>query len=91
MKTKNKIFNLYMEYKLNRYFNFMKEQKIVSSAFIIVCASMINGVIRKLADEIILPYSKGNFVKINVKEYIGLLLYMLIVTFILFLFIDYFE
>lgn len=80
-----------MESKINKYMIFMKDQKIVSSAFIIVCASMINGIIRKLADEIILPFSQGKSIKINTKEYIGLFLNMIIVTFVLFLFIDHFE
>ena len=58
-----------MESKINKYMNFMKNQKIVSSAFIIVCASMINGIIKKLADEVILPFSQGKSIKINTKEY----------------------
>ena len=69
----------------------MRERKTVSSACVIICASMITNFIKKITDEIIIPYSKGTFHNIDIYEYIGLSINIFVVTFILFLFIDYFE
>ena len=60
--------NKFVTNRIFMYIDYMNKQKIVSSGFVIICASMINNIVKKMVDDIILPYSKGNFVKIDIKE-----------------------
>ena len=73
------------------YIDYMNKQKVISSGFVIICASMINNIVKKIVDDIIIPYSKGNFVEIDIKEYVVLIINIFVVTFILFNIINYLE
>jgi hypothetical protein len=83
--------NKFVTNRIFMYIDYMNKQKIISSGFVIICASMINNIVKKMVDDIILPYSKGNFVKIDIKEYIVLIINIILVTFILFNIINYLE
>ena len=72
-----------------KYIEYIKDTNLLSSTFIIIFASLINSIIKKFYDEIIIPFCKSEEFKINIYEYIALIINIIIITFILFLFIYY--
>jgi len=77
--------------EINKYFEFISKQKVVSSAFVLIFANLLNQIFKKLIDDIIIPYSNCENKSINIKEYIGLIINFFIVTFILFVLVDQIE
>lgn len=72
-----------------KYIEYIKDSDVLSSTFIIIFASLMNSIIKKFTDEIIIPFSKSEELKININEYILLIINTVIITFILYLFIYY--
>ena len=74
-----------------KYIEYIKDSDVLSSTFIIIFASLMNSIIKKFTDEIIIPFSKSEELKININEYILLIINTVIITFILYLFINYLQ
>lgn len=79
------------------YFNYLKNKKIIPSAFAVVMGSLISGIVKILTKDLILPFSKGNFKKLykNLKNapklYGALIVNFLVTTYMLFVIGSYFE
>ena len=82
-----------MVYKFNEYIRFLKDRNIISSALAIVVVGMINDIVHKLIDDIIIPLTKGeiNLNKKQLKKYSILIANFIFVTYILFVLITHLE
>jgi len=73
---------------LNNFFIYMDKKDIFTTAVSLVIGTTISHIVKKFADEIITPLSKGNIDKLKkfqtYKEYFLLLCNFLITTFILY-------
>lgn len=77
----------------DKYLKYISEKRVLSSGYKLIFVSMINNIINKIIDEIIIPITNGEFEKekINKKEYFALVLNLIVSTYILFIIIDFIE
>ena len=79
---------LYSEYGLHGYAKFIKEKNILGAAIGVVMGSLISQLVKKIAKDIITPFSKGkiNQIKknVNFKLYTALTINFITTSYILF-------
>ena len=79
---------LYSEYGLHGYSKFIKEKNILGAAIGVVMGSLISQIVKKIAKDIITPFSKGKMKQIkknvNLKLYTGLVINFITTSYILF-------
>ena len=79
---------LYSEYGIHEYSKFIKEKNILGAAIGVVMGSLISQIVKKIAKDIITPFSKGNIKQIkknvNFKLYTGLIINFITTSYILF-------
>ena len=56
---------IYEEIGFHKYFEFIKDQKILPKTMIIVIGSLISGFIKKIIKDFVYPLGKGQIDKIN--------------------------
>ena len=77
--------------KIKEFLSFIKEKKILSSAFVMISASMINNIIQMFAFDVILPISKGKKTKKTLNEFVIIIMNFIISSYILFIIMSYSE
>lgn len=79
---------LYSEYGLHGYAKFIKEKNILGAAIGVVMGSLISQLVKKIAKDIITPFSKGKIKQIkknvNFKLYTALTINFITTSYILF-------
>ena len=78
---------------INKYIEFMKDNKMLSNIYPMICTSMINNIIFNILDDFVSPNHEKKSTKNYYisKNYLKKIIYFFAITLILYIFIDNFE